>query len=419
MEINKKEKEKEKEVETKKVHKENSLTREKNLKIFAVAVLFIGFAGGMEGILSNYFKEVYEVTAFQRGFIEFPREMPGVLAAFVISGLGFLGDIKIAVVSQVLIVIGMMTLGFFTPSFGMMLVFLFTFSLGQHMIMPLQDGIAVSLSEKGSEGTVLGKISGLRVTGSMVASILIFFGFRYDFFSFVSPIMPFVLAAVASAIAGTVLYILGKRIFVPKKPKEHHKLVVRKEYKYYYALAILNGVQKQIMIVFGPWVLIELLFAGADTIALLGIIASLLGMFFLPFIGRSIDRFGIRKLMYADAFSFVFVYAAYGLLCSGIISGSVKPTTGIVLAGGMFVLDRLSMNLGMVRTMYLKNIAISTEDITKTISLGISMDHVVAITCAMISGGIWSSLGPQYVFYFTAVLSLVNVYIAKKVKINS
>lgn len=401
-----------------KIHKESPLTRERNLKIFAVAVLFIGFAGGMEGILSNYFKEVYDISAFQRGFIEFPRETPGVLAAFVISGLGFLGDVRIAVISQILMALGMIVLGFFTPGFGFMLVFLFTFSLGQHMIMPLHDGIAVSLSEKGSEGTVLGRMSGLKVTGTMVGSILIFLGFKYDFFTFSNPIIPFVLSAVASAIAAVVLYLLSKRIFVPQRPKEDHKLVVRKEYKYYYLLAILNGVQKQIMIVFGPWVLIELLLAGADTIALLGIIASLMGMFFLPFVGKSIDKFGIRKLMYADAFSFIFVYAAYGLLCSGIISGAINPTIGLFLAGGMFVLDRLSMNLGMVRTMYLKNIALNKGDITKTISLGISMDHVVAITCAMISGGIWTTIGPQYVFYFTALLSIVNVYIAKKVRLK-
>ena len=49
---------------------------------------------------------------------------------------------------------------------------------------------------------------------------------------------------------------------------------VKKEYTFYYILAVLHGVQKQIMIVFGPWVLIDILGRQADTMALLGIISS-------------------------------------------------------------------------------------------------------------------------------------------------
>ena len=390
----------------------------KELKIFAIAVAFAGFAGGIDGILANYFKEAYDVTAFQRGFIEFPRELPGVLGAFVISALGFMGDIRIAVISQLLMAIGMMILGLFTPGFGLMLVFLFIFSLGQHIYMPLHDGIAVSLSEKGREGKTLGTLSGIKVASAMVASVVTFAGFRYELFSFKNPVIPFLLVAVTSVLGAGVMIYLCRYVKVPHRDSLPGKIKLRKEYRYYYALAILNGVQKQIMIVFGPWVLVDLLGAGADHMSLLVIMTSLLGMIFLPFIGRCIDSFGIRKILYADAFSFIFVYALYGMLCSAIIAGAVSLKVGMILGGTMFIFDRMSMNLGMVRTMYLRNIAVDKNELTQTISLGISMDHVVAISCAMLSGYIWSSVGPQYVFYFTAALSVLNLLIAKTVEIN-
>lgn len=390
----------------------------KELKIFAIAVIFIGFAGGIDGILANYFKEVYHITAFQRGFIELPRELPGVLGAFVISALGFMGDVRIAIVSQILMAAGMIVLGLFTPTFGIMLIFLFTFSMGQHIYMPLHDGIAVSLSEKGKEGKMLGRLSGLKGASAMVASIVTFAGFKFELFSFNNPVIPFILVAVTSILGAGALLYLCKFINIPHRDNVSKKLIFRKEYKYYYALAILNGVQKQIMIVFGPWVLVDLLGAKADTMSMMVILTSLIGIFFLPFVGRCIDLLGIRKILYADAFSFIFVYAAYGLLCSGILSGAVPMNTGMILAGAMFVFDRMSMNLGMVRTMYLKSITVDKNELTQTISLGISMDHVVAISCAMLSGYIWSSVGPQYVFYFTALLSVINVFIAKAVKIN-
>jgi len=390
----------------------------KELKIFTIAVAFIGFAGGIDGILANYFKEAYNVTAFQRGFIEFPRELPGVLGAFVISGLGFMGDIRIAVIAQILMAAGMIILGLFTPSFGLMLVFLFIFSLGQHIYMPLHDGIAVSLSEKGKEGKTLGTLSGVKVASAMVASVVTFIGFRYGFFSFTNPVIPFLLVAVTSVLGALILIYLCRFVKVPHKDTLPGKIVLRKEYRYYYALAILNGVQKQIMIVFGPWVLVDLLGAKADAMSLLVILTSLLGMGFLPFIGRCMDTLGIRKILYADALSFIFVYALYGMLCSAIIAELVSLKTGMILGGTMFIFDRMSMNLGMVRTMYLKNISINKNELTQTISLGISMDHVVSIGCAMLSGYIWKSIGPQYVFYFTAALSVLNLFIAKTVEIN-
>ena len=64
---------------------------------------------------------------------------------------------------------------------------------------------------------------------------------------------------------------MGK--FAPKSKK--FRIVFRKEYKFYYMLAVVFGVQKQVMIVFGPWVLIETLSQKVDTIVLLGVIANL------------------------------------------------------------------------------------------------------------------------------------------------
>ena len=54
--------------------------------------------------------------------------------------------------------------------------------------------------------------------------------------------------------------------------KKQFQLVFKKEYTLYYILAVLTGVHRQIMVVYGPWVLIEILLREADTLALLGII---------------------------------------------------------------------------------------------------------------------------------------------------
>ena len=121
------------------------------LFLILIAVVALGNNMG-DSVFSNYFKEVYNVTASQRAFIEFPRELPGLLCALVIGSLSFLGDIKTVVLTQILACVGLMALGLFTPSFGIMLIFLFTNSLGMHLFMPLSDSIGMSLAEPDKVG---------------------------------------------------------------------------------------------------------------------------------------------------------------------------------------------------------------------------------------------------------------------------
>ena len=46
--------------------------------LFFLLLSAVALGNGLsDAVYSNYFKEVYQVTAFQRGLIEFPRELPG------------------------------------------------------------------------------------------------------------------------------------------------------------------------------------------------------------------------------------------------------------------------------------------------------------------------------------------------------
>ena len=52
--------------------------------VFTLVVCLSAIAGGLgSATFSNYFKEVYHVDSAQRGFLEIPRESPGVLCALI------------------------------------------------------------------------------------------------------------------------------------------------------------------------------------------------------------------------------------------------------------------------------------------------------------------------------------------------
>lgn len=404
--------------------KKKSLT--KSMVLFFIFIALVALGGGLSGsIFSNYYKDAYDVTASQRAFIEFPRELPGFLCLFILTALSFIEDIKIVALAQLISCIGAFALGIFSPSFSVMLIFLFMHSTGTHLLLPLRDSIGMNLAEPGRIGYRMGQFASVRFFFSAIAAIIVFFGFRYEFFSFKTDIKSvFIIASVfylGAVITGFMLdrqtKIDGVRI-IPKNKKI--RFYFRKEYKYYYMLTILSGAQKQIAIVFGSWVIIDLLSKGADVMSLLLIVSSFIGVFFLRVIGNWIDKLGIKKVMYLDAFSFIGVYVLYGIFVWLIVSGRM-PKTGIAVAliYTMYILDNMSMQFSMIRSVYLKSIAFSDEEVSSVLSTGITLDHAVAIVAAQISGLIWMSFGPHWVFFLAAFLSLGNVYAAKHVKENA
>ena len=393
-------------------------TPELKLYLAAIALTALALSFTSDPI-SNYFKDAYKATAYERGLIEFPRELPGVLTTFVIALLAGFSDIRIAVIAQTLGIVGITVLGLSTPPFTVMLVFLFVNSLGQHLFMPLQDSIGMNLVRKGKLGTRMGQFKGVTTAFQMTGAIIVFACFRLGLFSFTSRVKwIFVVGAALLACVAFFLLALDRRLKNERIVHERTRFVVRKEYSLYYALVVMFGVQKQIMLVYGPWVIIDILGKGADTIALLGIFGAFLGIFFIPALGRWLDRFGIKAMLYADALSFIGVYVLYGVVSGGYVSGALS-TAGwpVVLAFALFVLDRMSTQMGLIRTVYLRTIAVSPADVTPTLSLGLSLDHVVSILCAFAGGVVWTVAGPQWLFYLAATLSLVNLWVAIRVKL--
>lgn len=383
--------------------------------VIATFSIAIGFS---ESLFGNYFKEVYNIDGFVRGQIEFPRELPGILCFFIVGAVAFLGDITMAIIAQGLAATGLFVLGFFTPSFNYMLIFLFINSMGLHLYMPLRDSIGMALAEPDKVGKRMGQIGGVRFACMVVSGLLVFFLFKFEVFSFDQDIKwTFIVSAIFYIVTMVLLIKLKRDVGQIRGKRGKFRFVMRKEYKYYYILAIVFGVQKQVMLVFGPWVLIETLGLKVDTIVMLGIIAGVIGMGFMPLLGRLIDKFGVKKLLYVDALSFIFVYLCYGILCQ-LFEWNVLAKVGlsVILTASLFVIDRLSTQMGVIRVMYLKSIAVSPDEITPTLSVGLGLDHIVSIIVAFFGGLAWVTIGAQYIFYIVAALSIINLVVAIRVK---
>lgn len=385
--------------------------RQRAVRLFVAVLALTALANGLgSNIFSNYFNEVFHIDSVQRGFIEIPRESPGILCMVLVAALGFLGNLWMSVVAQVLVLAGLVVMGWMSPDYGTMLVFLFVNSLGMHFFMPLNDAISMDLAERGRVGETLGKFKGVNTLFAMAAAVLVFFGFRARLFSFGDrTILPFALAAGLTA-GAVVLLVCMARLMPQGGAVKNHKLLFRTQYMPYYMVTLAYGCQKRIKIVFAPWVIINLLGQGADTVALLTIAVHLAGVWAAPVIGKLLDRLGVRAMLWAEAGYIVLSFSAMGLL-AGMLAGESfglrDPITWLVF--GAYVLCILFEQFNMVHAYMMRSIALDPSEVTRTLSVGLSVDHVMAIIASPVMGLIWNAWGVQYVFYLAALSAVFQV----------
>ena len=385
--------------------------RQRAVRLFVAVLALTALANGLGNtIFSNYFNEVFHIDSVQRGFIEVPRESPGILCMVLVAALGFLGNLWMAVVAQALVLVGFIVLGWMSPGYGIMLVFLFIHSLGMHFFMPLNDAISMDLAEKGKVGATLGKFKGVTTLFNMAAAVMVFFGFRTGFFSFHSKIiLPFAIGGVCTAAAVVLLAALA--LSAPQKNAvKNHKLLFRKQYMPYYMVTLAYGCQKRIKIVFAPWVIINLLGQGADTVALLTIATHLAGTWAAPWIGKLLDKLGVKKMLWVEAVYIAVSFSVMGVLAGMLASGVFDPGSWQTwLVYGAYVLCVLFEQFNMVHSYMMRAIALDPGEVTQTLSVGLSVDHVMAIIASPVMGLIWHSFGVQYVFYLAALSALLQL----------
>ena len=385
--------------------------RKKAVYLFVAVLAFTALANGLgSNIFSNYFNEVFQINEVQRGFIEIPRESPGILCMVLVAALGFLGNIWMSVVAQVLVLAGLVVMGWLSPGYGTMLVFLFINSLGMHFFMPLNDAISMDLAEKGKVGETLGRFKGVNTLFAMIAAAIVFLGFRTRLFSFEeNTILPFVLAAELTA-GAVFLLVCMARLMPQKDAVKNHKLLFRKQYMPYYMVTLAYGCQKRIKIVFAPWVIINLLGQGADTVALLTIVVHLAGTWAAPVLGKLLDKLGVKNMLWAEAAYIAVSFSAMGLLAGMLAAGSLDLRDGLTwLVFGAYVLCVLFEQFNMVHSYMMRAIALDPSEVTRTLSVGLSVDHIMAIIASPVMGLIWNAWGVQYVFYLAALSALFQV----------
>ncbi len=375
------------------------------LKRALLATLFFGAASGIfTATLNNYLAEVHQLGAEARGWLELPRELPGFLIMFVAGAmLTVFRETQMAAAAMVLTAIGAVGLGYLAPTHAALVVFIVIWSLGDHIIFAVEGPIGLKLADGGKEGRRLGQFGGARNLGTIlgVGTIYVLARFLGDRFSL------FYAIAAGSALIAGVMY---ARLQIGRGDPPSRRLVYKKKYRLFYAISALFGIRKQIFLAFGAWVLVEIHGVPVSTIALLYFIAATLGVVLRPLLGEVIDWLGERTVLAADEVLLLAICLTYAF------AGDLLSGRAVLFAlYGAYILDMVLFALRVARTTYLKKIADDPSDITPTISMGITIDHAVAMTLPMLSGYIWEAYGFRWVFILAGAIALVGFFVCLRI----
>lgn len=377
-----------------------------DLLLFISGIALVSFGDSMlNATLNNFLDEAFQISSLDRTLLEFPRELPGFLVAFVSAALFFLRSRRLAVAATCLECVGLALIAFFPSSFHIIFIWIFLYSAGQHLLMPLITSMGMELAREGQDGRRLGQINSIRNMATVAGSFLIFLGFRYFNFNFQTS---FLLAAV--------LYLTASVFFYSMHPGQSHpaklRLKLHKEYGLYYWLAILFGTRKQLFLTFAPWVLVTVFHKPVAVIATLMTIGGITGIVFQPLLGRAIDHFGERAILMMEAVLLIGVCFFYGF-SRDIFAEDIA----FIIVAACFVADQLLMSVSMARATYLKKIARHPDHITPTLTMAVTIDHVFSISVALLGGLLWSMVGYQAVFMLGCGIAVVNLLSASRIRL--
>lgn len=383
------------------------MSHRRELTIALAATAFFGAAGGIySSLMNNYLANVRGLGAEARGWLEFPRELPGFLMMFIIGALLTLfRETQMAALAMLFSAAGAVGLGLMAPTTALLVAWVSVWSLGDHIIFSVESPIGLKLAKDGAEGKRLGQFGGARNFGTIFGVGLIFImakllGDRYSLF--------YIIAA-GCALAAGVLYL---QLQIGHDHPKSRRLVFKKKYRLFYAISALFGIRKQIFLVFGGWVLVSLHGVSVSTIALLYFIAATLGVIVRPLLGEVIDWLGERVILAVDELLLLAICLIYAFA-----SDLLPAPYDLWLLFAAYISDNVLFALRIARTTYIKKIADDPADITTTVSLGITIDHTVAMSLPILSGYIWTAYGFRWVFILAGTIALAGFFLCLRIRV--
>ena len=346
-----------------------------------------------QALLNNFAIERAGFTGVEIGILQSLREIPGLLAFTVVFVLLLVREQTLAVVSLIVLGIGVAITGVFPGVLGLYVTTVIM-SVGFHYLETVNQSLSLQWLKKETAAQNLGRMIAIGsfaalLTYGMVYLMLDWFGFSME--------SVYLAGGGAAVLIGLGAWLLFPRYRQPVEQRKH--LLMRRRYWLYYALTFMAGARRQIFIVFAGFLMVEKFGFDAAAIAAMFLVNGVLNMVLAPKIGRLIGKWGERKALTFEYIGLIGVFAAY----------SFVETAWIAVV--LYILDHLFFTMAIAIKTYLQKIA-DPADLAPTAGVAFSINHIAAVGLPALLGLVWV-ISPAAVFLTGAVLAFGSLLLAR------
>ncbi|MBI5578947.1 MAG: MFS transporter [Deltaproteobacteria bacterium] len=370
----------------------------RNPMFWYLVVLTISSTVGLQTwttLFNNFAVDVVGLRGNHVGMIQSIREIPGFLALLAVYVLLVIREHRLSAISILILGAGLAATGFF-PSFAGVAVTTLISSFGFHYYETTNMSLTLQYFKKDESPWVFGKLTSLAAATSIGIGLLIWL--MMSFLDFIQ-----VYFAVGVLIAAAALWALLTRDpsnvnIIPQRKQ----MVLRKKYWLFYFLTFMAGARRQIFIAFSVLLLVQKFQYTVQEVTILFIINNTINYFLSPLVGKSIIRFGERKILSLEYFSVIFIFTAYA------------TTDSKFLVAFIYILDQIFFTFAIAIRTYFQKVG-DPRDIAPSMAVGFTINHLAAVFLPAIGGMLWV-IDYRIPFFAGAAMGVVSLLAVQKIK---
>ncbi|MFZ5770688.1 MAG: MFS transporter [Thermodesulfobacteriota bacterium] len=344
-------------------------------------------------LFNNFAVEMAGVNGQQMGTIQSVREIPGFLALLAVYLMLAIPEHRLSALSVILLGAGTAAAGFY-PSYGGLLATTLLMSFGFHYYETTNQSLTLQYFDRTAAPVVFGRLRSLAAVANIAACLIIFLlGARLGYKAMYLGMGGLV------ALAG--LWALFQdptdRNLVP----QHRKMILRRRYGLYYFLTFMAGARRQIFIAFSVFLLVKIFNFSVREVTILFLVNNVVNYFLSPLIGKTINRFGERRVLTLEYAGLIAVFLTYAFSDSKMV------------VAAMYILDHVLFNFAIAIGTYFQKVA-DPRDIAPSMAVGFTINHIAAVVMPVLGGLVWM-IDYRIPFVAGAFFSLISLCAVQKI----
>ena len=346
-------------------------------------------------LFNNFAVEIAGLNGRHIGMIQALREFPGLMTFLVVFVIMMLQEHRLSAVSILCLGLGLALTGFFPSYIGLLLTTLVN-SFGFHYFDTTRQSLTLQYFEEKTSPWVFGKLRSLAAASSIVVGLMIYF---------LNPVLNYrqTYLLIGGLIVATSVWGFRQNPSKTDMVLQRKKMIIRKKYWLFYFLTFMAGARRQIFMAFAVFLLVRKFNFSVQEVTVLFVINNLINYFLSPVIGKSIIRFGERKVLSLEYFILIIIFIAY------------VTVTSRFLVAILYILDHIFFNFNIAINTYFQKVG-DPRDVAPSMAVGFAINHIASVILPAVGGILWM-VDYRIPFIGGAAMSLISLLAVQKIRL--